>query len=162
MRNHLRFGRPVTVAVVVLLVGAALAGPAIAVATDTDRDGLTNTFERTLSLTNPHKVDTDGDGLWDGRENPDHDGLSNRAEQNLRTKPRVADTDRDGWTDVAEYRAGFDPRSAASRPRPPKPKPTPTPTPREPGEIAIGGRKSRSVLDRQGGQMSIHQHRTRA
>jgi hypothetical protein len=131
MRDRFRFGRPLTLGVIVLLVGAALAGPTIAVTTDADRDGLTNTFERTLSLTNPNKVDTDGDGLWDGGENPDRDGLTNRAEQNLRTKPRVADTDRDGWIDGAEYRAGSDPRSAASRPKP-KPKPTPTPTPTPP------------------------------
>ena len=129
MLEHLRSGRSLTAAVTALLVAAALAGPAVAVATDTDRDGLTNTFETKLSLTNPRKVDTDGDGLWDGRENPDRDGLTNRAEQNLGTRPRVADTDRDGWTDGAEYRAGTDPRSAASRPKPPKPKPTPKPTP---------------------------------
>jgi hypothetical protein len=129
MLERLRSGRPLTGALAALLVAAALAGPTVAVATDTDQDGLTNTFERWHSLTNPRRVDTDGDGLWDGRENPDRDGLSNRAEQNLRTNPRVADTDRDGWTDGAEYRAGTDPRSAASRPKGPKPKPTPTPKP---------------------------------
>ena len=129
MLDRVPFGRPVAAALAALLVAATVAGPTVAAATDTDRDGLTNTFERWHSLTNPHRVDTDGDGLWDGRENPDRDGLTNRAEQNLGTKPRVADTDRDGWTDGAEYRAGTDPRSAASRPKPPKPKPNPTPTP---------------------------------
>jgi hypothetical protein len=129
MLVRLRSGRPLTAALAALFVAAGLAGPTVAVATDTDRDGLTNTFERWHSLTNPRRVDTDGDGIWDGRENPDRDGLTNRAEQNLGTKPRVADTDRDGWTDGAEYRAGTDPRSAASRPKPPKPKPTPKPTP---------------------------------
>ncbi len=128
MLDHLRLHRrPVNAILAALLVSAAVAGPTVAVTTDTDRDGLTNTFEVTLSLTNPRRVDTDGDGLWDGRENPDKDGLTNRAEQNLRTKPRVADTDRDGATDGVEYRAGTDPRSSSSRPRPPKPKPTPTP-----------------------------------
>jgi hypothetical protein len=129
MPDHLRFGRPAAAALAAMLIGAALAGPTIAVAVDADRDGLTNTFERWHSLTDTRRVDSDRDGLWDGRENPDRDGLSNRAEQNLGTKPRVADTDRDGWTDGAEYRAGTDPRSAASRPKGPKPKPTPTPTP---------------------------------
>jgi hypothetical protein len=122
-------GLPLLVAA---LVGGPFALPVSGAVTDTDRDGLTNAFERTLSLTSPSRVDTDHDGLWDGRENPDRDGLTNRAEQNLGTKPRVADTDRDGWTDGAEYRAGTDPRSASSRPRPkptPTPQPTPTPTP---------------------------------
>jgi hypothetical protein len=126
---QLRFRRPVTAALAAIVVGAALAGPTIAVAVDTDRDGLTNTFERWHSLTDPRRVDSDRDGLWDGRENPDRDGLTNRAEQNLGTKPRVADTDRDGWTDGAEYRAGTNPLSASSHPKPPRSKPTPTPSP---------------------------------
>jgi hypothetical protein len=132
MADHPRFRRSRTAAsaaFVAVLAGAALAGPTIALATDSDRDGLTNTFEQKQTLTNPRRADTDRDGLWDGRENPDRDGLTNRAEQNLGTKPRVADTDRDGWTDGIEYRAGTDPLTAASRPRGPKPKPTPTPSP---------------------------------
>ena len=116
-------------AVFALAVGVPFAAPAGAVSVDRDHDGLSNTFERWHSRTDPRRVDTDRDGLWDGRENPDRDGLTNRAEQNLGTNPRRADTDADGWTDGAEYRAGTDPRSAASRPRPPKPKPTPKPTP---------------------------------
>ena len=137
-------------AVLLSLLGVLLGGPfaasADAVATDTDRDGLSNTFELTLSLTSPRRVDTDGDGLWDGREDPDRDGLTNRAEQNLRTRPRTADTDRDGWTDGVEYRAGTDPLSASSRPRPkpkptptPKPSPTPTPTPPRGGAPTLPG-----------------------
>lgn len=128
MHDRLRQRQIVLLVAVALLLGGPFASPAEARASDTDRDGLTNAFERTWSLTNPSKVDTDRDGLWDGRENPDNDGLTNRAEQNLGTKPRVADTDRDGWTDGAEYRAGSDPTSAASRPKP-RPKPTPTPRP---------------------------------
>ncbi len=129
MRGWTRYRRPASVILAAALVGGMFATPAAAITTDTDRDGLTNTFERTWSLTNPRRADTDGDGLPDGRENPDRDGLTNRAEQNLGTRPRDADTDDDGWTDGAEYRAGSDPKSATSRPRPPKPTPTPTPTP---------------------------------
>jgi hypothetical protein len=129
MRDRTRYRRPASLMLAAALIGGMSATPAAAIATDTDRDGLTNTFERTWSLTNPRRADTDGDGLPDGRENPDRDGLTNRAEQNLGTRPRDADTDNDGWTDGAEYRAGSDPKSAASRPRPPKPKPTATPDP---------------------------------
>lgn len=129
MRDWTRLRRPASLMLAAALIGGAFATPAAAITTDTDRDGLTSTFERTWSLTNPRRADTDGDGLPDGRENPDRDGLTNRAEQNLGTRPRDADTDNDGWTDGAEYRAGSDPKSAASRPRTPKPKPTPTPTP---------------------------------
>ncbi len=83
--------------VVGVVVGGSFATPAVtsATATDTDRDGLTNTFERWRSLTSPTRADTDRDGVWDGREDLDRDGLTNRAEQNLGTKPRAADTDRD-------------------------------------------------------------------
>jgi hypothetical protein len=113
---------------VALLSGALLAPATIAAITDTDHDGLSNTWERTWSLTNPRRWDTDHDGLSDGREDPDHDGLTNAAEQRLKTNPRRADTDHDGWSDGSEDRAGTDARSATSHPKP-KPRPTPTPTP---------------------------------
>jgi hypothetical protein len=129
MNNWVRDRRPLMATLVALFVAVSFAPPATAVATDTDGDGLWSAWERTWSLTSPRLVDSDADGLWDGREDPDHDRLTNRAEQNLGTKPRVADTDRDGWTDGAEYRAGTNPRLASSRPHLPKPKPTPTPRP---------------------------------
>ena len=130
MHDRFRPRNAILLALVAVLLGGPFASATTAVATDTDGDGLTNVFERTLSRTDPYRVDSDGDGLWDGRENPDRDGLTNRAEQNLRTKPRVADTDRDGWNDGVEYRARTNPRSAASHPSVgPKPTPTPRPSP---------------------------------
>ena len=96
---------------------------------DDDHDGLRTTFEF-LARTSPRRLDTDSNGKDDGAENPDGDGLNNRYEQLLGTNPRVADTDGDGWTDGAEYRAGTDPRRAASHPArhaatpPPAPKPS--------------------------------------
>jgi hypothetical protein len=113
---------------IALLSGALRVPAATAAITDSDHDGLSNAWERTWLLTNPSRWDTDGDGLSDGREDPDRDGLTNASEQRLHTSPRRADTDRDGWSDGVEYRAGTDPRSATSHPRP-KPKPTPTPMP---------------------------------
>ncbi|MEI7742221.1 MAG: hypothetical protein WCK58_00570 [Chloroflexota bacterium] len=75
--------------------------PAVA-ATDTDHDGLTNTFETTRSLTNPRLADTDHDGIRDGAEDPDHDTLTNLGEQRSGTNPRRADTDGDGLRDDRE------------------------------------------------------------
>ena len=106
---------------------AAMATPAaVAAATDSDHDGLPNTWERSLSLTSPYRSDTDHDGLPDGREDPDHDGLTNRQEYLAGMNPRRADTDRDGIRDgredtdhdglrtAFEFLAGTSPRRADS------------------------------------------------
>ncbi|HYW34003.1 MAG TPA: OmpA family protein, partial [Balneolaceae bacterium] len=80
---------------------------------DSDHDGLTNAQEKKIG-TNPHKADTDGDGLTDGQEvnkyhtnptNPDTDGdgLTDGQEVNsYHTNPKKADTDGDGLSDGAE------------------------------------------------------------
>jgi hypothetical protein len=105
---------------VTLLAAAALAGlPALASAasTDPDGDGLTTTYEKTKTLTSPTRADTDRDGLPDGKEDPDHDLLTNRQEWALGTNPRRADSDRDGIRDDREdpdhdgLRNGFEPKS---------------------------------------------------
>ena len=83
---------------------------------DTDGDGLSDTFERLVSRTDPTLADTDGDGMPDGWEtengfNPkeddasqdaDGDGLTNRAEFQNGTDPWCADTDGDGLSDRDE------------------------------------------------------------
>jgi Bacterial TSP3 repeat len=94
--------RRVLLPMLVVLALSASAAPALAAATDTDRDGLPDTFERTMSLTDPRRADTDRDGLKDGYEDPDHDGLTNRQEYIAQTHPRRADTDRDGIRDDRE------------------------------------------------------------
>jgi hypothetical protein len=63
---------------------------------DTDRDGLTDAFEK-LAGTNAKKADTDRDGLSDSYE-----ALSSH------TDPLSRDTDRDRVTDAAEIAAGSD------------------------------------------------------
>ena len=109
---------------IALLVAVLLAGPpgepvssrVAAASTDPDGDGLPTAFEITQSKTNPYKADTDGNGVRDGLEDPDHDGLTNRQEYLRKANPRKADTDGDGWTDGSEVAAGSDPRNAASVP----------------------------------------------
>ena len=63
---------------------------------DTDRDGLTDAFEK-LAGTDVKIADTDGDGLNDGYE-----AMSSH------TDPLAADTDGDGIGDPSEIAAGTD------------------------------------------------------
>jgi hypothetical protein len=72
----------------------------VADTTDSDSDGMSDTFERTSGL-NPAVDDSAGD--------PDGDGLSNVDEYRDGTSPRLADTDGDGASDGAEHTAGSNP-----------------------------------------------------
>lgn len=83
---------------------------------DTDGDGLSDSFERLVSQTDPSRADTDGDGMPDGWEvrygldpladdagaDADGDGLGNVLECQLATDPTVADSDADGLSDFQE------------------------------------------------------------
>lgn len=78
-------GRPVAA-----LPGAGESDP------DTDADGLTDAFEK-LAGTDPTAIDSDGDGLGDGRE-----------AVITHTDPLAADTDDDGVPDTQEISLGTD------------------------------------------------------
>ena len=101
MASKSGLGRLGALLIAALLVAASL--PAIAAAaTDSDGDNLPDTFERNKTLTSPHRKDSDGDGIRDGKEDLDHDGLTNRQEYVVGTHPRRADTDSDGKRDDRE------------------------------------------------------------
>ena len=64
---------------------------------DSDSDGLDNTREAALG-TNPLDADSDDDGLADGQEDANHNGVVDGTE----TDPRNADSDGDGVQDGTE------------------------------------------------------------
>ncbi len=77
---------------------------------DTDGDGLSDSYEVMYLGTDPTKPDSDDNGINDGDEDPDKDGLTNAEECKLGTFPVSADTDGDGLTDGAEVNQhGTDP-----------------------------------------------------
>jgi hypothetical protein len=66
---------------------------------DSDKDGLTDEFERRIG-TDPFDKDTDNDGLTD------------KAERTLGTNPKNYDTDGDGYMDGSEFAQGKSPTHA--------------------------------------------------
>ena len=95
-------GRVVIAALLVLVFAIPAAPIAPATAHDADHDRLSDAFERDVLGTNPQSADSDHDGIRDGIEDPDHDGLSNSGEEMFGTDPRDADTDDDGRSDWHE------------------------------------------------------------
>lgn len=69
---------------------------------DTDDDELNDSFEYSRPTVRSTESDTDGDGVLDGDEDPDSDGLVNRVETVYGTGILTPDTDADGFTDFEE------------------------------------------------------------
>lgn len=91
---------------------------------DSDADGLTDSYEKFYTFTEPVNPDTDGDSILDGieldcgldpvvPETPtsdfDEDGLTHSQELAFGSNPVVADSDGDGLSDGVEWRYGWDP-----------------------------------------------------
>lgn len=69
---------------------------------DTDGDGLSDYWEIAKFKLDPLKCDTDENGVIDGEEDADKDGLTNALEIQNGTNPLKADTDEDGISDAEE------------------------------------------------------------
>ena len=89
-------------------------------ADDPDGDGLSADQELLLGL-NPNDADSNGNGIFDGNEDDDEDGVSNLNEFNAGTDPTSAptlsgnfDADGDGLFDFEEDEIGTDPTLALS------------------------------------------------
>jgi hypothetical protein len=88
---------------------------------DIDGDGLKNNFETKYGL-DPYNQDTDGNGIFDGDEDTDNDGLVNRREQDeggssFCLDPRRQDTDGDKYSDKDELDKITDPCDSNSYPK---------------------------------------------
>lgn len=84
-------------------------------AADLDQDGVCDENETLDPFNEPNKstgylADTDLDGLYDGDEDANRNGLQDAGETNALNR----DTDGDNWTDGVEVLLGSDPLSAAS------------------------------------------------
>ena len=60
----------------------------ISVISDSDGDGLSDTYEENVTGTDPLLADTDGDGIMDDEEDMDFDGMSNLEEYAQGTHPK--------------------------------------------------------------------------
>lgn len=69
---------------------------------DTDGDLLDDYYEVFVTGTDPTLIDTDENGITDGDEDFDEDGLTNLQEYELGTEPYNDDTDGDGLNDGEE------------------------------------------------------------
>lgn len=77
---------------------------------DSDGDELNDFYEIFVTLTDPSLYDSVGNGISDGEQDFDEDGLTNIQEYECGTKPHDEDTDKDGLKDGDEvYIYGTDP-----------------------------------------------------
>ncbi|WP_230592155.1 hypothetical protein [Gallibacterium anatis] len=67
---------------------------------DSDHDGVNDADERAAGL-DPHNPDTNGDGILDGDEDSDGDGIPNKNESNP-NQPGITDKNNDGVSDLTQ------------------------------------------------------------
>ncbi|MEH8047897.1 hypothetical protein [Gallibacterium anatis] len=67
---------------------------------DSDHDGVNDADEKAAGL-DPHNPDTNGDGILDGDEDSDGDGIPNKNESDTK-KPGITDKDGNGKSDITE------------------------------------------------------------
>ena len=106
-RKHLNLGDVLRTSIVAgALLGALVAVPGVASAHtskhDLDGDGLSNRYERLHTHTNPLKADTNHNGIKDGADDQDGDGLNNKDEIKAGTDPQDVDSDNNGVEDGQE------------------------------------------------------------
>ncbi len=75
-------GRTLAVTIIVWLFAAAasFSSGVPPISEDSDQDGLCDKCETEMFATNPAMADTDSDGILDGQEDHDGDGLANVEE----------------------------------------------------------------------------------
>jgi len=74
----------------------------VATSMDSDLDGLSSAYETNVTGTDPLKRDTNMNGIPDGQEDPDLDGLGSIAEYNRGTSGNLGDSDGDGVGDATD------------------------------------------------------------
>jgi hypothetical protein len=97
-------GSPLTVANTIGLIALSPEG-------DYDGDGLPNERDN-----NPFDPDSDGNGIPDGEDDWDSDGLTNAQEAAIGTDFSSSDSDGDGTTDWLEWKLGADPLDPTHKP----------------------------------------------
>ncbi|WP_230587738.1 hypothetical protein [Gallibacterium anatis] len=68
---------------------------------DSDHDGVNDADEKEAGL-DPHNPDTNGDGILDGDEDSDGDGIPNKNESDTKT-PGITDKDGNGKSDIIQH-----------------------------------------------------------
>jgi len=90
---------------------------------DDDNDGIPDTTDNCPLVANPNQTDTDSDGEGNACDtDDDNDGMPDAYEKSKNFDPLNAadaatDADGDGYSNLAEYEAGTDPRNPDSKPR---------------------------------------------